>query len=668
MNLAYVSRRIGWDGHDDVGAYFSNAVRGMVGAGRGIYLITQGRAQLPSPRLPAEVVVLPVQPADPKLHHFSELHQYADRVYTTLDALCRRTRIDAIEFSQDGAEGFTTVRAKRTLGKFADTRLVVRMHTPRALTRQAIGHGPTDFSEEIRLFAEDYCIAHADAVVTPTASLARYVQLRFSRMPAAQVPYPLAATDRVATAAMPGTQPRELLFIGALAPATGADLFIRAADHIAEQEPRFRFRMLGPDTRSDPFGSSYRAYLEARMPPRVRSRLSFHSLPPEHLLHQVLRPFSLCLFPARWADSPYELLQAMRHRAVVLVSRHVGMPEGIQDGETGLVVDPDDPHQVAQAVLHVHADRAAIQRLGSRAHQAVLHRCSPEAVRLQMEAVYGCSLPARTRRAATDRPRVSVVIPVFNKGRYVRETVRSARASQYDDVEIVVVNDGSTDPQTNRELRSLGDVVMVEHASNRGVAAARNTGIAASSGRFVMPLDGDDLIHPSYVPKAVEALVGNRELAYAGCYSQNFGLLDTTYVPVGYVPNLMLFLHTDGRCTKLFAREALDRVEGYDEELPAFEDWDLYLRLAKNGFIGDVIPEQLFFYRRHEDSMVFTWSNEKRIELLQYLMRKHRDVLADRYEAVVLHLLHLWKTYYEVSESVLLQRGRQASPGSSPAS
>jgi glycosyltransferase involved in cell wall biosynthesis len=666
VNLAYVSRRIGWDGHDDVGAYFSNAVRSMVGAGHGIYLITQSRAHLPSARLPAEVVVLPVQPADPKLRHFSELHQYADRVYTTLDALCRRTRIDAIEFSQDGAEGFSTVRAKRTLGRFADTRLVVRMHTPQALTRQATGYGPTDFCEEIRLFAEDYCIAHADAIVTPTASLAQHVQERYARTPATQVPYPLAAVDPVGTAAVPGTQPRELLFIGALAPANGADLFIKAAGYIAEQEPRFRFRMLGPDTRSDPFGSSYRGYLEARMPPRVSSRLSFHPLPPEHLLHQALPPFSLCLFPARWADSPYELLQAMGHRAVVLVSRHGGMPELIEDGETGLVVDPDDPRQVAQEVLRVHADRAAIERLGSRANQAVLRRCSPEAVRLQMQAVYGRSLPAHTRRTATDRPRVSVVIPVFNKGRYVGETVRSARASHYDDVEIVVVNDGSTDPQTNRELHSLSDVVMVEHASNRGVAAARNTGIAASSGRFVMPLDADDLIHPSYIPKAVEALLRNRELAYAGCYSQNFGLLDTTYVPVGYVPNLMLFLHTDGRCTKLFSREALDRVGGYDEELPAFEDWDLYLCLAKNGLIGDVIPEQLFLYRRHKDSTVFTWSNDKRIELLQYLMRKHRDVLADRYEAVVLHLLHLWKTYYEVSESVLLQRGQQASPGSRP--
>lgn len=670
VNLVYVSRRIGWDGHDDVGAYFSNAVRCMTGAGHRVYLVTEAAAEPPAVRWPQEVVVVPAQPADTTLHHFSELHQYADRAYATLDALCRRTRIDAIEFSQDAAEGFTTIRAKRTLGKFAGTRLIVRMHTPRWLMRQATGTVQTDFGEEIRLFAEEYCVAHADAVVAPTASLARHLRERLARAPAAEVPYPLAAADptgAAGTPSVPRTTAPELVFLGAVAPAKGADLFVKAAEHIAAREPRFRFRMLGPDTPSDPFGGSYRAYLEARTSPQVRERLSFHPLPLEHELERALPPRSLCLFPARWDDSPYELLQAMRRYAVVMVSPHGGMAELVQDGETGLVVDPTDPPQVAQAVLRVHADPATRERLAARAHQAVLRHCAPETVRMQMEAVYGGRAPVSGRRAAASRPRVSIVIPVFNQARYVQETVRSARGSQYDDLEIVVVNDGSTDPRVGEELRALRDVVLVEHASNRKVAAARNSGIAASSGELVMPLDADDLVDPTYVPKAVKALLRNRELAYIGCYSQNFGLLDSTYVPVGHVPNLMLFLHTDGRCTKLFSREALDRVGGYDEELPAFEDWDLYLTLAKRGLKGDVIPEQLFFYRRHAGSTVFTWSNDKRIELLQYLMRKHRDVLRDRYEAVVLNLLHLWKTYYEVSESVLLQRRQQAGPAS-PAS
>lgn len=712
MNLAYVSRRVGWDGHDDVGAYVGNAVRCMTTAGHHVFLVTEGPVP-PSARLPPEVEVVQVAAGDPKLHHFSELHQYADRVYRTLESLGRRARLDAVEFSQDRAEGFTAIRAKRTLGRFAATTLVVCVHDPRALARQVTGYGPTDFREEIRSFAEDYCLAHADTVVVPTASLAAYVEERVERTPV-RVPYPLVEDgdalvdgsagdgdgggtggrsggsqdgdgggtgggsdggssdgghgsedgDDAGPVGAPGEQQPELLYLGGLSPERGADLFVEVAAHLAATAPRFRFRMIGPDSPSDPLGRSYRAHLDARMPAEVAARLRVEPLPPAGDVRRAIPPFSLCLFPARRDDSPYALLEAMRRRAAVLVSGHGGMPEVVEGGTVGLVVDPTDPGAVARAVLRLHGDRAAVERLGTAARRAVLRRSAPEAYRTRMRTVHGDRQAGPRPRPAAKRPPVSVVIPVFDQVRYLRETVRSVQASHYGDLEIVVVDDGSTDPQVARELAALDGVAVVSHASNRGVAAARNTGIAASSGRFVMPLDADDLIHPSYIPSAVEALTRNPDLAYVGCYSQNFGLLDTTYVPVGFVPNLMLVLHTDGRCTKLFAREALDRAGGYDEDLPGFEDWDLYLGLAKRGFTGDVLPEQLFFYRRHEDSTVFTWSNDKRIELLQHLVRKHRDVLADRYEAVVLNLVHLWKTYYEVSESVLLQRGQRTAPGS----
>ncbi|HEX6569281.1 MAG TPA: glycosyltransferase [Acidimicrobiales bacterium] len=664
MNLAYVSRRFGWDGYDDVGAYVSDAVRCMTDAGHRVFLLTDVAPPAGPPGLPPGVEVVAVQDADPKVRHFSELHQYADRVWATLDALCRRVRVDAAEFSQHGAEGFTAIRAKRTLGRFPDTRLVVCLHAPRDLARQVTGYGTTDFGEEIRSFAEDYCVAHADTVVAPTASLADYVEERFSRT-AVRVPYPLVGTP---TAESEPVVPRdrglaELLYVGPLSPAKGADLFVEVAAHVAALEPRFRFAMVGPDTPSDPFGGSYRAHLAARTPPDVAARLDVRPLPPGGDPGRALPPFSLCLFPARRDDSPYALLDAMRRRAAVLVSGSGGMAELVEDGETGLVVDVTDPHAVARTVLGLHADAATVERLGSGARRAALRRGAPDAYRARMAAVHGARPPSRPRRPGPDRPLVSVVVPVFDQVRYVRETVTSVRDSHYDNLEVVVVDDGSTDPRARDELGALGDVVVVSHATNRGVAAARNTGVAASSGRFVMPLDGDDLIDPSYVPKALDALLRNPELAYVGCYSRNFGLLDTTYVPVGHVPNLMLFLHTDGRCTKLFARDALDRVGGYDENLPAFEDWDLYLSLAAQGDSGDVLPEQLFFYRRHRESTVFTWSNDKRIELLQFLVRKHRRLLADRYEAVVLNLLHLWKTYYEVSESVMLQRRLHDDPG-----
>ncbi|HEV7759344.1 MAG TPA: glycosyltransferase [Acidimicrobiales bacterium] len=658
MSIAYVSRRTTADGHDDVGAHVAAALAAMAAApgGEPVFLVTSTPAHPP-----AGVEVVPVPELDPRIRYFSELHRYADRVYHALDALTRRTPLDTVVFSHDRAEGFTTIRAKRTLGRFAGTRLVVAVQTPAALVREAVGWGPTDLAEQIRLYAEDYAIAHADVVVSPTAALDRYVRQRFDR-PTVRVDPPLADEPTPPGAAPgPGNRP-ELVFLGALTPAKGADRFVAVAERIAARDPEFRFRLHGPDTPTDPFGGSYRAHLEARLPAAVAGRIGFETALPGPELDRVVGPGTLCLFPARCDHAPYELLRALHRGAAVLVGRHDGVAELVDDGITGRVVDVTDPDAVADAVLALHGDRAERRRLGEGARRAWRERGAPAAYRARMRDLARAGPPATATATATaiakarrDRS-VSVVIPVFAQPRYLRETVASARASQHDDLEIVVVDAGSTDPRVDQVLATLdADVVVVRRATNGGVAAARNSGIAAASGRFVMPLDGDDLVDPTYVPRALDALQRHPGLAYVGCYSQNFGLLDTTYVPVGYVPDLMLFLHTDGRCTKLFDRTAIEAVGGYDEDLPAFEDWDLYLRLAKHGFTGDVLPEALFHYRRHRESTVFTWSNDSRIELLQHLVRKHRDLLADHYETVVLHLLHLWKTYYEVSESVLLQ-------------
>jgi glycosyltransferase involved in cell wall biosynthesis len=597
---------------------------------------------------PAGDEQVPLPDIDERVRYFSEGHRDADRVYHALDELAGRTHLDAVVFAHDGAPGFTAIRAKRTFGRFPRTRLVVRLQTPAALVREVVGQGPTDFHEEIRLYAEDYTLAHADVVVTPTAALGRWVRERIGR-PTVRIdpPVPLPAP----TAPVPAHGRPELLYLGDLSPAKGADRFVAAAERIAVRAPDMRFRLVGADTPTDPFGRSYQAYLARRLPPALAGRLTFEPPSPSSASAGVL-----CLFPARCDHAPAELLQAMAAGAAVVVDRHEGLSELVDDGVTGRVVDTGDRDAVADAVAALCDDPAARRRLGDAARGAVGERHSPVTYRARLAAAVRQPQPRRPP-VRPDRS-VSVVIPVFRQVRYLHETVASVRASHHDDLEIVVVDDGSADAAVDAALTALkddGDVRVVRREANGGVAAARNSGIAASSGRFVMPLDGDDLLDPTYVPKALDALRRNPDLAYVGCYSQNFGLLDTTYVPVGFVPDLMLFLHTDGRCCKLFDRAAIEAVGGYDEELPAFEDWDMYLRLADSGFAGDVLPEALFRYRRHRESTVFTWSNDIRIELLQHLARKHRHVLADRYEAVVLHLLHLWKTHYEVSESVLLQ-------------
>lgn len=267
-----------------------------------------------------------------------------------------------------------------------------------------------------------------------------------------------------------------------------------------------------------------------------------------------------------------------------------------------------------------------------------------------------CPVSSHRRGDPDGAGRISVIIPLFDQGRYVRDAIDSVRREDVGDVEIVVVNDGSTESETARVFAGLSGVVKVVQP-NRGLAAARNTGIRRSTGAYVVPLDADDVVVPGFLAAARDALRRAPELGYVVPYIRYSGLLDLTYAPAGFIPELGLFLHTHGKAFGMFRRSALDAVGGYDERFTAFEDWELQIALYRTGIQSEVLPVVGLNYTRHADSMSFSKSNAIRHDLVQQLIRKHSDMLdPDGLRTGMLVLAHLWKTGYEPSTSVLLQR------------
>ena len=161
---------------------------------------------------------------------------------------------------------------------------------------------------------------------------------------------------------------------------------------------------------------------------------------------------------------------------------------------------------------------------------------------------WGTSLVEDMLAAGADEL-VSVVIPLFNQGHFLLGAIESVHAAgDIRDVEIVVVDDGSTDQQTIEIFDKLTGVTKVRQA-NAGLSAARNAGIAAAAGRYIVPLDSDDLLSEGFLAPAVDALRRNPDLGYVAGYLRYFGLLDYTHVPAGYVPHLSLVVNTHVRAT-----------------------------------------------------------------------------------------------------------------------
>jgi glycosyltransferase involved in cell wall biosynthesis len=235
---------------------------------------------------------------------------------------------------------------------------------------------------------------------------------------------------------------------------------------------------------------------------------------------------------------------------------------------------------------------------------------------------------------------VSVIVPCYNLGRYLDETVRSVLAQTYQDFEIIVVDDGSTDPFTQTLLTTYAApktrVIRTEH---RGLAAARNTGIAEASGRYLCALDADDRLRTAFLERTVHALEHDGTLTFCSSWLRTFGDEEWDWTPQHCDLPTLLWENTV-LTAALVRRSAVVDFGGYDIGMPeqGDEDWDLWLRLVAAGHRGVIVPEVLFDYRRRAGSMsTVCWYGDGHLPLLRYRIAKHRQIYDAHLHDVLLH-------------------------------
>jgi glycosyltransferase involved in cell wall biosynthesis/GT2 family glycosyltransferase len=652
LRVALVVREFTPD-RDQVSRYVQHAGQELVRAGHQVHLLSAQGEFDTAEKHGMDAVPLPALSEGQTF--LTPAHAHADRVYAALRALHEHTPLDAVEFPERDGEGLTTIRAKRLLGEFRDTALTVRLHAPAALLAPHLGEHPGNTDRAMAAHAEEYCVRHADLLLLPSGRVAEYARERNGRVLAA--PYPVPPVAPVPLADPASRAAHHVVYAGPLDPLGGADVFVQAAVRLARTEPDVTFTLFGPRTAHRRLGLPHADHLARRIPADLRWRIGFLDPADAPDRAAVWASAHLCVIPARWDNCPFEALEAMAHGVPVVCTEGGGTAELVSNGRSGFVVPPGDPEALAGVLAKLVGpgssyddDRAAMSR---QARAAVRDYGAPAARRLiaGYRTARRPSVPVRTAAP------VSVIVAVHNKGRWLRETLASVRAQTHPAVEIVVVNDGSTDPATITAFHALPDDVVKVDKTNGGPGSAYNAGFAAAGGEFLLPLDGDDLLHPDCVAIMAAVLHREPELAYAACYVRHFGLLDVIDAPLGIVPALTPFLNTAGKRTRLLRRTAVEAVGGYDEELPTLDDWELLVRLDRAGYEGDVVPRALFSYRRHAESLTFASPAPMFHDEYQYILAKHADVLAEQGLAACHHLLHLWKNRVEPS---LAGRWRQA--------
>lgn len=232
-------------------------------------------------------------------------------------------------------------------------------------------------------------------------------------------------------------------------------------------------------------------------------------------------------------------------------------------------------------------------------------------------------------------PIVSVVIPCYNQGQYLDGAVESVLSQTYQNFEIIVINDGSTEPETKEILKNYQKPkTSIIHTENQGVIAARNQAIEASQGKYILPLDADDKIGSTYLEEAVQLLEANENLGIVYCEAEFFGeQIGKWELPEYNFPNILL-----GNmifCSGFFRKSDWQQVNGYNPNMvDGWEDYDFWLSIIELGREVYQIPKILFYYRRKLVSRSEAIDSEKSVSLHTYVFKNHAQLYRDNIDIV----------------------------------
>lgn len=249
----------------------------------------------------------------------------------------------------------------------------------------------------------------------------------------------------------------------------------------------------------------------------------------------------------------------------------------------------------------------------------------------------------------TPEPTVTVVVPCFNHGRFVRAAVESCLRQEGADVRVVVVNDGSTDGTTGaacdacrsgRGGRGSEDRVTVIHQENRGLPAARNRGARLAEGEYLVFLDADDWLEPDFVRKLAARIEeergaggagdpgGGGDVSHAYCQERLVELGTGIWRVPEWDPLLLLITNLHP-VTTLVRRERFLEVGGFDESMRhGYEDWDLWLKFVERGWRGVRVAEPLFVWRRHSHTTMVMQVIQNHEALYRHIVANHADLYA----------------------------------------
>lgn len=572
---------------------------------------------------------------------------------------------DLIEVQEYGALAYFLIKKKLAGAvELIDTKIVLYLHTPVFELSKINQESSYSFPNYWIGQCEKFCILAADAVLSPSIFLKERIQDQVQRE-INVITYPYFGESDERIEALCKIQPEyDCVYLGRLEYRKGVLHLLSAFKKIWDSGKNIRLRLVGGDTQWVPKQVSMKEYIETKYCVYISSGLLTISPPvPPEQMPSAFASGKITVVPSIYENFPYVCIQSMDLARPTLVSITGGQAEMIGGFECGGVFDWSNAESFETQLLTLlnKTDKDLLQ-IGKNSRKRIHKICSYENVILKRIEHFN-TISSKTNRVypfvgddrsclsglnigspnkIKNKGKLSIVIPFFNLGEFLPETLESINNSDYSNKEIVIVNDGSDDVFSLELLRKIkveNNGITVIDIENAGLANARNVGARSATGEFIAFLDADDCIDTSYFSKCVSFLNNYDNVSFVYSWVKYFGEADGLWINFDTELPYMLGANMLAAFQVVRRNDFIDYGINDSEMMFGMEDYEAWLRMVKNGKRGVSIPEPLVSYRVRPNSMARQFKRNTVLFMYEQIVVKNRDVY-EKFGAEIFMLLN----------------------------
>lgn len=589
-------------------------------------------------------------------------YQYYEVIMKMID---KYGKPDIIEMQEYNAYGQYIIQNKLMLQeKLKDIPLVVHLHTPSFETLKINQFNTYELPFYWIGEMEKFCIKGADALVCPSQFLADKLQyLVKDKIKVINLPFDIDKyeLEKYEKMAIEKPEKKTLLYFGRTEYRKGVVQMLKGAEKLWKKGMDFKVKIIGGDTILESKGTYVGEDLKKKYAKYIESG-NLEMLPPVphlELIPHILNATAVTI-PSLYENFPNTCIYSMWLGKPVLVSKSGGQAEMVQEsGKNGLIFDWDKEGDFEEKLTQLlNMSDEELVTMGDNAKERIHKLCNMEDnLKMRREffedVIKNKNKPKEQFPFIEEMPQdkyqtnyegkkdlISVVIPYYNLGKTLPETIESIKANEYKKYEIVIVNDGSTDEESVKILENYknDDKIRIINIENKGLANARNVGAREAKGEFVAFIDADDKIEKSYYRKAIDILHQYKNVSYVYSWVQYFEGSTAVWPTFNvHIPYLL--------CANMLAAFVVIRKNDFlnfgQNRIKmeyGMEDYDGWVSLAEHGCLGVSIPEKLNLYRIRKDSMSRSFNKKMRIYLYETARQGH-EKLFEKYSKDVYMLL-----------------------------